>query len=161
MKVGRLWKNNSLCDELVRALREENHNGGLTANELGEILKRKPSYVGSYLWEIRKYTGAVDFKKEGYHRTPGLNEFQDNPYIQVMIAKSGSQKTWDPWVRRNFNYAKWLVEHNHFSSVSEAHRGLQEGPRPGSPLLPPGPSLELREFLQGEKEHEGDCHQGG
>jgi len=77
------------------------------------------AYILSYLFEIRKYSGAIDFEKEVMHRTAGLEEFQKNQYVQLLISKVGSEKTWEQWVRRDYNYVKWLKENGFFGSVTE------------------------------------------
>jgi hypothetical protein len=94
-------------------------NPNLTGREIAAKLGRSEKDVGSWLWTLRKYTGCVDFVQEGYHRTPGLNEFEKVPYVARMISKAGSKKTWDPWLRRLFNYEKWLKANKHFADVTK------------------------------------------
>jgi hypothetical protein len=118
-KVGRFWQNATIYEKIMDVLKS-GYSGRkeLTTNEVAEALGRKPSYIGSYLFEIRKFTGALDYRRETFHRTEGLDEFEKNQYVQVMISKTASKKTRGHRLRRNWNYICWLRDNGHFPDAT-------------------------------------------
>ncbi len=118
-KVGRFWQNATIYEKIMDVLKS-GYSGRkeLTTNEVAEALGRKPSYIGSYLFEIRKFTGALDYRRETFHRTEGLDEFEKNLYVQVMISKTASKKTRGHRLRRNWNYICWLRDNGYFPDAT-------------------------------------------
>jgi integrase len=113
---GKRFHFRSLYLDVVKVVKE---NPGLTGSEIAQKLGRPAHSVTPLLWNLRKYCGAVEFKKHGFIRIPGLEQFTRVPYVARMLDKLGSEKTKRPWLRRLFHYEQWLKQKKYFNSISE------------------------------------------
>ncbi|MGH2640034.1 MAG: hypothetical protein ACRDF4_12260, partial [Rhabdochlamydiaceae bacterium] len=92
---------------------------GLTSSEIALRVGRPYKNLSSFLFNLQRYCGAIEGRKNPFFRTQGLYEFSELPYAKKLMAKTGSRKTSEPWIRRIFKYGKWLNEQGYFDSAIE------------------------------------------
>jgi hypothetical protein len=113
---GAHFKRRKIYDEILKVVKE---SPGLTASEIALRIERPYKNLSSFIYNLQRYCGAIEGRKDAFFRTPGLYEFSQHPYAKKLMAKTGSRKTSEPWLRRIFKYGKWLNEMGYYNSAVE------------------------------------------
>jgi hypothetical protein len=90
---GKHFKRRKIYDEILQVVKE---SPGLTGAEIALRLGRPYRNFSTFLFNLERYCGAVEGRKDTFFRTPGLYEFSQHPYAKKLMAKTGSRKTSEP-----------------------------------------------------------------
>ncbi len=123
----------------------------LTTNEVAEALGRKPSYIGSYLFENQKVHRRPRLQEGDFSPDGRTGRIREKPVRPGNDIKDRLQENARPPLEKELELHLLASRQRLLFRRDSAHRGREEeGRRPGGETLPSSrPPDELRELVQG------------